>query len=180
MICTYYHSKPDGTVFYIGIGNKKRPYDFVKRNVYWKNIVAKYGIPQVQIIAEWNTAEEAKQHEIILISCFRDMGYKLANLTDGGDGCSGYRHTEEHKKKLADRVSGKGNPMFGKFGDKNPNYGNGQKIARGKHPLAKKVKYNNLIFSCIKDLADHLNETYKTVLYRIKTNPVRWGYEVIA
>jgi hypothetical protein len=125
MFCTYYHSKPDGTVFYIGIGNKKRPYDFVKRNQYWKNIVLKHGNPQVQIIANWDTAEEAKNHEVLLISCFKDMGYKLANLTDGGDGCTGYKHTEEHKQNLSKRVSGKGNPMYGRFGDKNPAYGKG-------------------------------------------------------
>jgi len=134
MFCTYYHSKPDGTVFYIGIGNAKRPYDFFKRNQYWKNIVSKYGNPQVQVLAEWNTAEEAKQHEILLISCFKDMGYQLANLTNGGDGCNGYKHTEEHKQKLSKRVSGKGNPMYGKFGNKNPAFGKGHLKSGDKHP----------------------------------------------
>ena len=134
MFYTYYHSKSNGDVFYIGIGNKKRPYDFVKRNTYWKNIVLKYGKPQVQILAQWDTAEEAKQHEILLISCFKDMGYKLANLTDGGDGCNGYKHTEEHKQKLSERLSGKSNPMFGRYGDKNPAYGKGHLKSGDKHP----------------------------------------------
>lgn len=179
MFCAYYHSKPNGEIFYIGIGNEKRPYDFAKRNTYWKNIVAKYGKPQVKVLAEWDSAEEAKQHEIVLISCFRDMGYKLANLTNGGDGCNGYKHTENHKKKLAKRVSGKGNPMYGRFGNKNPNYGNGDKIKGGNHPLAIKVKYNNLVFLCIKDLAKHLNENYKKICNRIKRNADKYGYKVI-
>ena len=179
MFCTYYHSKPDGNVFYIGIGNKKRPYDFNKRNKYWKRVVSKYGKPQVQVLAEWNTAEEAKQHEILLISCFKDLGHKLTNLTNGGDGCNGYKHTEEHKRKLAKRVSGKENPMYGRFGNKNSNYGNGDKIKGGNHPLAVKVKYNNLIFLCIKDLAKHLNENYKKIWKRVNINPVKYGYEVM-
>jgi len=43
MICTYAHYKPYNTIFYIGIGNARRPYDFYKRSNYWKNVVAKYG-----------------------------------------------------------------------------------------------------------------------------------------
>ena len=69
------------------------------RNNYWNKIVAKYGKPSVQILADWDTEEEAFSHEVLLINCFRDMGYELANLTDGGDGTSGYKQTEEHKEK---------------------------------------------------------------------------------
>jgi len=36
-----------------------------------------------------------------LISCFRDMGYKLANKADGGEGASGYKFTDEQKKNLS-------------------------------------------------------------------------------
>ena len=137
MICTYAHYKPDNTIFYIGIGNVMRPYDFQKRNDYWKNIVAKYGKPRVQILAEWGTAEEAKQHEIVLIDCFKSMGYQLANLTNGGDGCNGYKHTEEHKQKMSDRFKGNKNPMYGRYGDKNPGYGKGHLRSKEKHPQFK-------------------------------------------
>lgn len=179
MFYTYAHYKPNSTLFYIGIGNIKRPYDFQKRSNYWKNIVAKYGKPDVQILAEWNTAEEAKQHEIVLIDCFKSLGYQLANLTNGGDGCNGYKHTEEHKQKMSLRFSGEKNPMYGRFGNKNPNYGNGKKIEGGNHPLAIKVKYNNQIFNCIKDLASYLNKPYKTICEHVKYNPSKYGYEVL-
>lgn len=69
------------------------------RNNYWTKIAKKYGKPRVQIIADWNTEQEAFEHEIVLIKCFRDMGYQLANLTDGGDGTSGYKQTPEHIEK---------------------------------------------------------------------------------
>ena len=69
------------------------------RNNYWGKIVNKYGKPFVQILADWNTEQEAFEHEKVLISCFRSMGYELANLTDGGDGTSGYKQTLEHREK---------------------------------------------------------------------------------
>jgi len=100
MFCTYAHYTPQGRLFYIGKGSSERRAHYMQgRNNYWKKIVAKYGTPEVQILANWNTEEEAFSHEALLISCFRDMGFELANLTDGGDGTSGYKHTEEHRKK---------------------------------------------------------------------------------
>ena len=65
------------------------------------------------------------------------------------------------------------------IGNKNPNYGNGEKIKGGKHPLAIKVKYNEMIFSCIKDLSTYLNMAYKTIHKRVKTNAAKYGYEVL-
>ena len=65
------------------------------------------------------------------------------NLTDGGDGCTGYKHTAASRAKISANhadVSGKNNPQYGKplseehrakisanhadvSGEKNPNYG---------------------------------------------------------
>jgi hypothetical protein len=97
---TYAHSKPNGSLFYIGKGQKDRAYTYGNRSEYWKRIVNKHGNPTVQILAYWKTAEEAYDHEKLLISCFRDMGYQLANLSDGGEGAAGTRHTQETKDYL--------------------------------------------------------------------------------
>jgi len=113
MFLTYAHYTPQGRLFYIGKGsNEKRAHYFSSRNNYWHKIVAKYGKPNVQILANWNTEQEAFEHEKVLISCFRGMGYELANLTDGGDGTSGYKQTEEHKEKT--RKSKLGKPIHSK------------------------------------------------------------------
>ena len=98
---TYAHSKPDGTIFYIGKGQNKRAYDLIKRNVYWKRVAEKYGTPTVEILAKWKTEKEALDHEVLLISCFKDMGYKLTNLTDGGEGSTGYKHSQESIEKIS-------------------------------------------------------------------------------
>lgn len=104
---TYAHYKPDGTIFYIGKGSGDRAYRKSHRNQYWKNIVKKYGDYKIDIIANWKTHEEALSHEILLISCFRDMGYSLANLTIGGEGVVGNKWSEESKIKLSISKTGK-------------------------------------------------------------------------
>jgi group I intron endonuclease len=53
------------------------------------------------IISIIETKEQANQEEIFWIMEMRDrLGRKMVyNLTDGGDGMSGFRHSEESKKK---------------------------------------------------------------------------------
>ena len=101
MFCTYSHHKPDGTLFYIGKGSVKRANSKDSRNPHWKNIVAKHGSHKVEILANWPTEAEAFEHEKFLISCFRDLGFSLANITDGGEGMSGAKHTDAAKSKMS-------------------------------------------------------------------------------
>ena len=107
MFYTYAHYKPNGTLFYIGKGKGNRAWNKKDRNQFWKNIVAKYGQPKVEILAHWDTEEEAFQHEIVLIDCFKQMGYVLANLVKGGTGCTGLKHTDEAKRKVSEAHKGK-------------------------------------------------------------------------
>lgn len=108
MFCTYAHYTPQGTLFYIGKGsNERRPHYFEGRNNYWNKVVAKYGKPKVEVLAKWQTETEAFEHEKLLITCFRDLGFKLCNITDGGNGLSGYKQTAAHKLKLSKAKLGK-------------------------------------------------------------------------
>ena len=95
MFYTYAHAKPNGTIFYIGKGKTKRAWDRNGRSEYWTRIVNKHGF-EVQILANWKTEQEAFDHEILLISCFKDMGYELANHTDGVE----YHSVGEAARKL--------------------------------------------------------------------------------
>ena len=108
---TYAHCKPNGSIFYIGKGLEDRAWSKDNRNIHWKRTVDKHGY-KVEILANWKTENEAFDHERLLISCFKDMGIKLVNMTNGGEGSSGYRWTEKQKANFD--IFGEKNPMFGK------------------------------------------------------------------
>lgn len=101
MFYTYAHFRPDNSVFYIGKGRGRRAWAKDNRNPHWHHIIAKHGEHKAEVLAQWPTEQEAFDHEKFLIWCFRDMGYSMANIADGGEGPTGYRHTEETKAKLS-------------------------------------------------------------------------------
>jgi hypothetical protein len=109
---TYAHYTPQGRLFYIGKGLGERAYKKDSRNQHWQNVVFKYGNPDVQILAHWDTEQEALDHEALLISCFRDLGHKLCNLSDGGKGNAGIKMSDETKEKIS--LAKKGTPAWNK------------------------------------------------------------------
>lgn len=120
--CLYRHLKPDGCVFYVGISkNIKRPYNKHGRTKYWKNIVNKYGY-EVQILKTHLSKEQACELEMILISWYGRIDLHngtLVNMTDGT-----LAKSAETRRKISESQLGSKNHMFGKTGNKNPNYGN--------------------------------------------------------
>lgn len=112
MFYTYCHTRNDtGKIFYIGKGSRKyRASSKDQRNGYWQNIVNKHGFSS-EILAYWNTEKEAFDHEKLLISCFKDMGYTLTNMTEGGEGCS--KPSLETRKKMSLSKIGKPSPRKG-------------------------------------------------------------------
>lgn len=99
----------DGGIFYIGIGDIKRPFKRSNRTKFWKHIVNKHGY-NIQIIAENLTWENACDLEKKYIAFYgrRDKNQGcLVNLTDGGDGVCGFIHSEEARKKISEANKGK-------------------------------------------------------------------------
>jgi len=87
--CVYTHTRSDGIVFYVGIGNPRRPYSEVKRTQHWHNTTEKYAYT-VTILHENLSWEAACAIEVQLIAQYRAIsGAKLCNLTVGGDGSKG-------------------------------------------------------------------------------------------
>lgn len=95
----YIHKTLDSnTIFYVGKGKGKRCSETRSRNIYWHNIVNKHGF-YYEKVAENISDENAKELEIFLISL---IGRKnLTNMTDGGDGSSGYIASKETRLKLS-------------------------------------------------------------------------------
>lgn len=106
MAIVYRHIRLDkNEPFYIGIGKtEKRAYEKIKRNQFWHNIIAKTDY-EVEILFDdltWENAEE-KEKELIKLYGKRDNNTGcLVNITDGGGGILGARHTEESKRKIGE------------------------------------------------------------------------------
>ena len=102
---TYLHCKPDGTPFYVGKGevSRKRGYDFTQsRNRHYRAIVEKYGRESIQdFVFPCDSEQQAFNDEVQQIACLRNLGVRLCNMTAGGDGFSGGRHTPESKAKIS-------------------------------------------------------------------------------
>jgi len=112
----YQHLKADtGEIFYVGKGMGRRAHDTYHRSKYWKNIVAKHGLT-VEFLKVEITEPESLELEIATIDKYRKQGLQIINMTDGGDGTSGYNHTDEHKRMMSAKQSGENNPRFGKVG----------------------------------------------------------------
>lgn len=126
----YRHLKPNGEVFYIGIGDKYRPKS-KKRNKLWHKIVNKYGY-EVQILKTGLTWEDACELEKILISYYGRIDKKtgtLANMTDGGDGCLGYKLSQETKDKISKSSKGRKQTFTEEWKKKLSEAGKGRKLS---------------------------------------------------
>jgi hypothetical protein len=186
----YRHIRLDkNQVFYIGIGeSESRAHNKINRTRIWKNIAAK-GY-EIEILFEDLTWEQAKEKEKEFIALYgrRDLGLgTLVNLTDGGEGTVGFRHTEEtkekcrlaaknqihteeskRKKSLASK--GEKNPCFGRVGELNPLYGKPGYWKDKVSPKRVKVIYDKIEFESQTALAKYLNKSKAYVTKLLKKN----------
>jgi hypothetical protein len=115
MLYIYEHIRPDtNAVFYVGKGTEKRMHSKHRRNVHWNNIVRKAGGFTAREVCQHKDEELLFLAEQERIDQLKSLGVKLSNKTDGGEGPSGYRHTEETKRKIADLQMGEKHWRFGK------------------------------------------------------------------
>ena len=94
----YLHRKATtGEVFYVGKGYGKRAWS-LRRGLKWQSIVAKHGF--VVEIAQFGLQEWAAfELEISLIAYYGREN--LCNLTDGGEGMSGFKYSDEFKANVS-------------------------------------------------------------------------------
>jgi hypothetical protein len=192
----YEHIRPDtGIVFYVGKGKGDRC-NSLRRNVYWKRIVEKAQGFNVRKIVENVNEELAFLAEQERIDQLKRIGFNLCNATNGGEGVSGYKHTEITKcmlsitmkttmktyaKVLSEKQMGENNSAKKEgVGDKISKALTGRKLSketknkigrpRGSNPKARKITHEGKTFDCVRDLADYLGIKYRTVLTRLRNN----------
>jgi hypothetical protein len=102
MFYVYEHIRPDtGAIFYVGKGSGKRAHTRSGRNVYWKRIVKNAGSFSVRIVAENIDEELAFLIEEERIDQLRRLNYSLCNISNGGEGATGYRFSDAQKLKMS-------------------------------------------------------------------------------
>jgi len=115
MLYIYEHIRPDtNAVFYVGKGTDKRMHSKHRRNAHWNNIVRKAGGFTVREVCRHEDEELVFLAEQERIDQLKRLGVKLANKTDGGEGPSGMRHTEEAKIKITEAQLGAKHHAYGK------------------------------------------------------------------
>ena len=205
MFYVYEHIRLDtNAVFYVGKGKGRRCFEARRRNQHWKRVVAKAGGFDVRVVVDKIDEELAFLAEQELITKLKLQGASLANLTDGGEGASGYRHTDKAKTKFSktmartmetykhivrERQLGENNSAkkLG-VGDKISKALRGRKLSferkaksslpRGKNPKAVKVSLDGKQFGCIKDMAEFIGMPYTTLVNRMrKMNKYDWTTE---
>jgi hypothetical protein len=103
----YLHLNPKNhEVFYVGVGNEKRPFQTVSRNNFWKNYVSKNGLPKIEIFMTGLNQKQAFEVEIELIDLFGRRGFiekgQLVNISIGGAGIRGHIAWNKGKKMSDD------------------------------------------------------------------------------
>ena len=97
---TYAYLRKDGTPYYIGKGNGRRAYQKQK----WHNPPKNKS--RIIFLKQNLTEEEAFKHEIYMIAVFGRKDLEtgiLRNLTNGGEGTCGYKHSAEEIERRRGR-----------------------------------------------------------------------------
>lgn len=98
----YVHSRLNtGEPFYVGKGCAYRWASRHTRTAHWRNIVAKDGGFHNSFIARDLDEDLAFLVEVEMIDKLRRLGVRLANASNGGEGPSGMKLSDETKKKLS-------------------------------------------------------------------------------
>jgi len=115
----YIHrKKTNNEIYYVGKGRNKRAWILSQsaRNPLWNKIHKKHGT-LVEIVLDNLTEFQAHslEKELILFYGRRNINAGcLANMTDGGEGTSGYIASEDQRKRQSIKYTGKGHPRYDK------------------------------------------------------------------
>lgn len=195
----YVHCEPNGTPFYVGKGVRTRYKNFSHRNEKHKKIVKKYGQENILIgKIDCSTNKAALDLEVGLIKCLKQMGYSLANLTNGGEGNVGWKcppqvkqavaeankrrvWSVEQKHKIGNLYRGKTRPEHSQkmkekglwAKDKNPGFNAGAKQAGSKNHMARPVigvhtEKGTVCWNTLQETANTLNVSIQAICQAIK------------
>lgn len=102
----YVHRREDdGKIFYVGKGRGQRLIKVHQRNDYWNKVAAKHGWT-AEIVSTHESELDAFAEERFLIASLR-LFLNLANITDGGEGNVGLKHSPEVRARMSAKRRGR-------------------------------------------------------------------------
>ena len=117
----YEHIRKDtGAVFYVGKGSGKRCNHFLNRGKFWNNYCKSKDNVEVRLPIQNVDEEFSLLAEVEIIDLYRRRGVFLVNISNGGEGTSGWIPSEETRKRIGEankhtpKASGEQHGMFGK------------------------------------------------------------------
>lgn len=105
--------------------------------------IRKYGADNfcIEQIDSAPSRAKAGELEVFWIRELKAKGKGGYNMTDGGEGVSGYELTDERRKQLSEQNSGDGNFWYGKYAQQSPHYG--KELSEEHKQLLSEINYNN-------------------------------------
>ncbi len=125
--------------------------------------IEKYGIDNIKFEVVCRMTEEyAKEMEIKFIHSLKTKAHSGYNLTDGGEGSTGWKASNETRKRMRDNHRGTtGQAMSDSTKHKISQ--SRRKYRRGKHPRARKVTIDGKQYECLQDAAEDIAIPYSTL-----------------
>lgn len=165
--------------FYVGKGTGNRYKSQKGRNTYFKNVYNKYECESI-IVSPLLEERQAFDLERAVIREQRCLGYRLANLTDGGEGCSGRVVTDAYRKKYSIMNTGKGNPNYGhrwtqEMKDHMSSIAKSRHLEKGNNPKAHRVMCveTGQIYDCLQTPTEELGlKSSASIIVALK-NPTK-------
>ena len=169
----YIDSKPDGEVFYVGMGSARRVRQ-QKRNRYHQFVINKYPDWKRDIVFS-GTEEECLKEEMRLVAFYGRKDLKtgtLVNLCDGGKGIVKYIRSDEEVERLSKRWSGKNNPLFNSEIYKWLNLDTGEKIESTIFDMHKKYGGSRPHWTSVisGDRKSHVGWTLQTTIINVRSS----------
>lgn len=173
--------------FYVGKGTENRYKETKGRNSYFLNYINKYQVGQ-RIIKDNLTQQEAFDMQKNTIKKYKQMGIKLTNLTDGGQGCSGRQVDDSYRLKYHYMCLGQNNPNYGhkwtqQMKDHLSQIAKNRNNKNENNPNSKKVMCveTQEIFDTVKDAAQICDvKSYTSISHALnKPNRIASGYHWI-
>lgn len=125
--------------------------------------IRKYGIKNLdfKVICK-GTEAYVKEMEIRAIRMLNTMAHSGYNLTEGGEGSTGWKASDETRKKMRDSHKGTtGQKMSDATKQKIRK--SRSKYKRGRHSRAMKIVVNGVSYDCLRDVAEALDVPYSTL-----------------